>query len=56
MGREDAREGGRPEIFPYLSQSTVIAIVRPFVRSRSCLWYLLPTDYDDDDDRPRRRR
>ena len=33
MGREDAREGGRPEIFPYLSQSTVIAIVRPSVRS-----------------------
>ena len=37
MGGEDGREGGRPEIFPYLSQSTVIAIVRPFGRSFSQL-------------------
>ena len=50
MGREDAREGGRPEIFPYLSQSTVIAIVRPFVRPFSQLPLVFIAD------RLRRRR
>lgn len=50
MGGEDGREGGRPEIFPYLSQSTVIAIVRPFVRPFSQLPLVFIAD------RLRRRR